>query len=124
MVVFLWNMSNMLKSILFLFALILSVCVSAQPRPVIPLIRKVFHDNIDKSQKVIDLLDKKEDKSFNAGTDQEVDLQVSYTLFNKVDDMQDNIELDSSLNPNEKVRFLRGLNEVLSSFERGSNQKN
>jgi hypothetical protein len=107
----------MSKYLLFLFTAVFSIHVSAQREPVIPLIRKVFHDNIDKTQKEIDLLDKKQDKSFNADSDQEVNLQVSYTLHNKVDDIQNNIEWDKTLNPNEKVRFLRGLNEVLSSFE-------
>lgn len=114
----------MLKYLLFLLTFALRVVLSAQqPAPVIPLIRKVFHDNIDKSQKEIDLLDKKQDRSFNAGKDQEVDLQVSYTLYNKVDDIQNNIEMDTSLGANEKIRFLRGLNETLSSFAVGYKAK-
>ena len=107
------------KYLLFLFTIILSFQISAQRTPVIPLIRKVFHDNIDKTQKEIDLLDKKLDRSFNGDTDEEVNLQVSYTLYNKVDGLQNSIELDSSIKANEKVGFLRGLNEVLSGFEAG-----
>ena len=113
----------MLKYLLFLLPFILSFKLSAQPKPVIPLIRKVFHDHIDKNQKQIDLLDKKEDKSFNVGNDLEVNLQVGYSLYNKIDDLQDNIELDTSLGANEKVRFLRGLNEILSSFVTGFKAK-
>ncbi len=113
----------MLKYLLFLLPFALSVRLSAQPQPVVPLIRKVFHENIDKNQKEIDLLDKKADKSFNGGTDEEVNLQVSYTLYNKIDDIQDQIELDNSLGANEKVRFLRGLNEILSSFVNGYKAK-
>src|SRR5919112_1820501 len=100
----------MLKYLLFLFPLATSLNLYAQTKPVVPLIRKVFHDNIDRSQKDIDLLDKKEDHSFSAGTDQEVNLQVGYSLYNKIDDIQDNIEADRSLDANEKVKFLRGLN--------------
>lgn len=110
-------MFSMAKYLLFLLVAFLSFNVSAQRTPVVPLIRKVFHDNIDKAQKKIDLLDKKQDRSFKSGTDDEVDMQVTYTLYNKVDDIQNNIELDSSLNANEKIRFLRGLNEILTSFE-------
>ena len=109
----------MLKYLLFLLLFAISAYLSAQPAPNIPLIRKVFHDNIDKSQKEIDLLDKKADKSLNIGDDQEVNLQVAYALFNKVDGIQNNIELDKSLGANEKVRFLRGLNEILSSYIAG-----
>lgn len=113
----------MLKYLLIVLPFVFSVKLSAQPKPVIPLIRRVFHENIDKNQKEIDLLDKKEDKSFNVGTDLEVNLQVGYTLYNKIDEIQDNIELDSSLGANEKVRFLRGLNDVLSSFVTGFKAK-
>ncbi|HLL44392.1 MAG TPA: hypothetical protein VK369_14680, partial [Segetibacter sp.] len=49
----------------------------------------------------------------------EVNLQIGYSLYNKIDDIQDNIELDSSLDANEKVRFLRGLNDILNSFVTG-----
>lgn len=107
------------KYLLALLFYTISFNVFAQREPVIPLIRKVFHDNIDRSQKEIDLLDKKQDRSLNAGTDEEVNLQVAYTLYNKIDDIQNNIELDKTLDANEKVRFLRGLNEVLNSFVAG-----
>lgn len=97
----------------------LSLYTTAQPRPVIPLMRKIFHENIDKSQKRIDKLDKKEDRIFRATSDSEVNRQVSYTLFNKVDEMQNNIELDSTLDANAKIKYLRGLNEALTGFENG-----
>lgn len=113
----------MLKYLLFLSAFTISAGLSAQPAPVVPLIRKVFHDNIDKNQKEIDLLDKKEDKSLNFGDDQEVNLQIGFTLYKKVDEMQDDIELDKSLDANQKVRFLRGLNDVLSSYVAGFKSK-
>lgn len=113
----------MLKYLPGLLAFAFSVNLSAQHAPVVPLIRKVFHDNIDKNQKTIDLLDKKQDKSLNIGNDEEVNLQVAYTLYNKVDGIQDSIELDKSLAANEKVRFLRGLSEILSSFIAGFKAK-
>ncbi|HEX8277431.1 MAG TPA: hypothetical protein VF540_02005, partial [Segetibacter sp.] len=107
----------MIKNILFVFTLLVSFKSSAQSRPVIPLMRKVFHENVDKAQKGIDKLDKKEDRTFNATSDPEVNLQISYSLFNKVDELQESIEADSSLAANEKIKFLRGLNEALSAFE-------
>ncbi|HEX8356811.1 MAG TPA: hypothetical protein VF610_05345, partial [Segetibacter sp.] len=64
----------------------------------------------------IDKLDKKDDKSFNATTDAEVNLQISYSLYNKVDALQDAIEADTSLSGNDKIKFLRGLDEALTSF--------
>ena len=91
--------------------------VSAQPASAIPFMRKTFHETIDKSQRSIDLLDKKEDRAFNATSDLEVNLQINYSLYNKVDDIQDYIEADTSLDGNAKIKYLRGLNEVLGSFE-------
>lgn len=113
----------MLKNLLLLSSFSISLSLSAQRAPVIPLIRKVFHDNIDRNQKEIDLLDKKDDHSLKAGSDDDVNQQVNYTLNNKIDDIQNNIELDQTLDANEKIKFLRGLNEVLSSFEAGYKTK-
>ncbi|WP_207492132.1 hypothetical protein [Aridibaculum aurantiacum] len=79
--------------------------------------RKIFHENIDKAQRSVDRLDKKDDKALNVGNNEEVNLQVSYALFNKVDDLQDRIELDSTLDANNKIKFLRGVSEALASFE-------
>ncbi len=84
----------MLKIKFILFTILLSLGVSAQVKPVIPLMRKIFHDNIDKSQKWIDQLDKKDDKYFRATSDSEVNMQINYSLFNKVDQIQAEIELE------------------------------
>ena len=96
---------------------------NAQSRPVVPLMRKIFHENIDRSQQWIDQLDKKQDKAFNASGDSEIDLQITYSLFNKIDHIQDAIELDSTLNSNQKIKFLRGLNEALVLFQSGWQSK-
>ncbi len=113
----------MLKTIAFATALLFCLQGLGQNKPVIPLLRKVFHDNVDKAQKAIDRLDKKEDRSLTAGGNEEVNLQVSYTLFNKIDDFQTEIEADSSLAGNDKVKFLRGLHEALVSFEQSYKRK-
>ena len=89
----------------------------AQAKPVIPSIRKIFHENIDRAQKGIDQLDGKQDRIFNASPDAEINQQVNYCLFNKIDGLQDKIELDTSLAANDKIKFLRGINEALAGFE-------
>ncbi|MCW3112583.1 MAG: hypothetical protein JWR18_979, partial [Segetibacter sp.] len=108
----------MYKSLLVVFLVVLSLQTSAQ-RPVVPLMRKIFHENVDKSQKGIDKLDKKEDRFFNATGDSEVNQQITYSLFNRIDQLQDNIESDNTLDANQKIKFIRGLNEALASFENG-----
>src|SRR5437870_4848412 len=109
----------MQKILLLLYTLFLSLALSAQTKQAIPLMRKVFHEDVDKTQKAIDKLDKKEDRSFKGTTDLEVNQQVTYTLFNKVDRLQDYIESDTTLHANDKIKFLRSLNEALVSFENG-----
>ncbi|MDB5245786.1 MAG: hypothetical protein JWQ40_180 [Segetibacter sp.] len=109
----------MMKFTLFLFIVVLSVDGLAQSKPAIPLMRRIFHENIDKNQKWIDKLDRKEDNKFNASSDTDINLQINYTLFKKVDDLQTAIELDSSLDANGKIKFLRGLHEALGAYESG-----
>ncbi len=103
-------------SLLSLFSF---AAIGQQNKPFIPLMRKIFHDNIDKSQRTIDRLDRKEDKALALTDDPEVNNQVAYSLFNKVDQLQDKIEADSILNSNTKIRLLRGLNEMLGSYDVG-----
>src|SRR4051812_23895244 len=109
----------MQKFLLFLPIIFLSLRLPAQSKSAIPLMRKAFHEDIDKTQKSIDKLDRKEDRSFKGTTDLEVNQQVSYTLFNKVDRLQDYIEADTTLRGNDKIKFLRSLNEALISFQNG-----
>lgn len=97
----------------------ISTHVSAQTKPVVPIMRKIFHDNIDREQRFIDKLDKKEDKAWNATHDDEINQQISYALFTKIDELQDRIELDSALKSNDKIKFLRGITEALTAFENG-----
>ncbi len=109
-------MHNMYKFLLIIFTISSSV-VFSQPKHVIPLMRRIFHENVDRSQKWIDKLDKKEDNAFNPSSDTEVNMQINYSLFNKVDGIQDQIEADTTLGANEKIKYLRGLNDVLGSYE-------
>ncbi len=116
-------MKQMSKIVVFTVAVLFCLKGLGQTKTAIPLIRKIFHENIDKAQKAIDRLDKKEDRSFTASTNDEVNLQVSYTLFNKIDDIQTDIEDNASLDANAKVKYLRGLQEALVSFERSYKKK-
>lgn len=91
--------------------------VYSQPTLKIPLMRQIYHDIIDKSQLSIEKLDKKEDGKFYPEKDDEINFQINFSLFQKVDELQVQIELDSSLDNNNKIKYLRGLNELLSLFE-------
>lgn len=84
--------------------------------PEIPLIRKKFHDDIDKSQRDILKLDGKDDGQLNLSPNEETNMQITYAVTNRVDNLQNTIELDSTLDANNKIKYLRGLNDVLAGF--------
>ena len=81
----------MSKYILFTIFALISLFVQGQPKPFIPLMRKIFHENVDRSQRSIDKIDRKEDRTVSLTGDPEINMQVTYSLINKVDEMQDAI---------------------------------
>jgi hypothetical protein len=46
-----------------------------------------------------------------------VNFQINYSLFKKTDGLQDQIEADSAFDANTKIKYLRGLAEILNSYE-------
>ena len=76
------------KLLLLIIFLQVSLEMFSQSKPGIPLMRRIFHENVDRSQKWIDKLDKKEDNAFNPSSDTEVNMQINYSLFTKVDAIQ------------------------------------
>ncbi|MCW3106531.1 MAG: hypothetical protein JWQ09_1037 [Segetibacter sp.] len=76
----------------------------------------IFHDNIVKNQQKIDRLDGKQDHLLHVGNE-EATQKATTTLFDKVDEIRNNIEADSLLDFNNKMKYLRGLNDVLITFE-------
>ena len=106
----------MIKLYLAFIILLISNVVSSQ-KITIPLMRQIFHDRIDQSQHSIDVADHKSDNLFTWGSDEEINQQLTYSLFKQVDELQIQIESDANLDGNGKIKFLRGLNEVLASFE-------
>lgn len=85
--------------------------VRAQEQPKIPFMRLIWHENIDKSQKAIDKFNKKDDEFFPQTN-------------SRIDAIQNKIELDNSFDNNSKIKFLRGLNEVLTNFGNEVKYKN
>src|SRR5207253_5201326 len=95
----------------------------AQVKPKIPLMRMIIHDNIVKNQQKIDRLDGKQDHMLNVGN-AEATQKATTALFDKVDEIRNNIEIDSVLDFNNKMKYLRGLNDVLLTFEIYSRKEN
>ena len=102
--------------------LLLSLCVFFTVKPAvaqkstIPLMRQTFHERIDAAQKYILKLDGAADDSMNLTDDEDLNLQLTYTATRRVDDLQKNIEADTTLSGNDKIKYLRGLSEVMELF--------
>jgi len=81
--------------------------------------RILWHENIDKEQQKLVLLGGgKQDSLIRLSRDETVNLQITDALIRRVDELQQKIELDSTLNTNGKKRYLRGLEILLQGFER------
>ncbi|HLZ87533.1 MAG TPA: hypothetical protein VKQ52_09845 [Puia sp.] len=80
--------------------------------------RMLWHDYVDKEQQRLILLGgNRNDSVVRLTRDEAVNLQVTDALIRQVDELQQQIELDSTLNTNNKKRYLRGLSDVLQKFD-------
>ena len=80
----------------------------------IATVRMLFHDMIDNQQKL--LLDKND--SLKLSNDETINLQVADVLLRQVDELQEKIELDSTLTSQEKVKSLKGIETMLKGYNR------
>lgn len=85
----------------------------------VPVPRKIFHDNIDNAQKTILHLTSKKDSVFKASKDDDVNRQISQIVKFRVDNMQCLVESDSTISTNDKYKWLRGINDMLTDFING-----
>jgi hypothetical protein len=82
----------------------------------IPIGRQGFHDNIDKEQLAAKKFDGKADELVKVSDDQTINLQVTNALIKQVDDMQTEIELDTTLDHRLKIKYLSGLYIMLHDY--------
>ena len=102
-----------------LTTLFLANYFSASAQPVNYLIaqsRQLQHYNLDRIQKQFLGIDGKPDDVINIGYDEEVNLQLTYAATTKVDGLQKQIELDTTLNNAQKQTYIRGLGEMIQEF--------
>jgi hypothetical protein len=86
--------------------------------------RMIWHDRVDKEQEQLILLGGgKDDSIIRLTKDETVNLQITDALCRQVDEIQQQIEFDSTLNTNGKKRYLRGLEALLSGFEKSCEAK-
>src|SRR5579863_6092065 len=120
-------MSPILRSLFRSFVAVpflgLSLCSVAQPNsyPFKPAQdRIIWHDKVDQEQlRLIAMGNGKSDSVIRLTGDDAINLQITDALCRQVDDLQQQIEFDSLLNSNGKKKYLRGLEVMLSGFEKG-----
>jgi hypothetical protein len=88
-----------------------------------PKNRELFHDFINNEQKNILKSDGKNDNQFTPSSNEEINFLLTQSLVNKVDGLQCKIEQDSTLVPQNKVRYLRGIENLLKFFVTNTRSK-
>ena len=81
-----------------------------------PKNRELFHDFVDKQQKDILRSDGKADNEFRPSSDDEINFVLTRAVTTKVDWVQYRVEKDTSLSSQAKIKYLRGLENVLKYF--------
>jgi hypothetical protein len=81
-----------------------------------PKNRELFHDFVDKQQKDILKSDGKADNEFRPSPDEEINFVLTRAVTTKVDWVQYRIEKDTSLSSQVKIKYLRGLENILKYF--------
>ena len=88
-----------------------------------PKNRELFHDFINAEQKRILKSDGKNDDQYTPTPDDQINFILTRSLINKVDGLQCKIETDTTLSPQNKVRYLRGIENVLKFFNANATAK-
>ena len=110
-----------------IYPLLFIICCSinfavaqSSTKPDIPLVRMYFHEKIDSTQKQIKKYDGKEDDDvFKPADNDDLNNRINDALTTQVDALQTEIEESKRTDNNQKIRYLRGLNECLQKFLTG-----
>jgi hypothetical protein len=81
-----------------------------------PKNREWWHDRIDREQRNALRADGKADQYFQAGNNDEVNYYVTQAITRKVDQLQCKIEQDTLSKDQQKVGYLRGIENLLHNF--------
>ncbi|MDE3124131.1 MAG: hypothetical protein KGK14_01340, partial [Bacteroidota bacterium] len=101
------------------FCTLISLVLQAQPElsmPAIPHMRQLIHDNIKNAEKNIINLTPNTAHVFAPTNDIDVNLQITQMLQNTVHNMRASIELNTTINDNDKYKWLRGIYSLLENF--------
>ena len=102
----------------FLFFFVFATLTSFAQNPKDPTLkpdrsRELFHDYVDAEQKKALQSDGKDDKLFSPSFNEEINVQITNSLINKVNDLQKKVEKDSAMGGQIKVLYIRGIERLL-----------
>lgn len=86
-------------------------------KPLIPMNRVLWHEQIDKEQKRIDKLDGKTDGVTKLMQNEDINVQIADALLRRVDELQLEAERRNT-DHNTKIGYLRGLKELLQEYQK------
>ncbi|HMH31402.1 MAG TPA: hypothetical protein VK543_00140, partial [Puia sp.] len=112
-------MKQTLRPGLFFCLFALSAGLYAQPANYpfkVDQSRMLWHDNVDREQKRLLALDGKADDSITMSKDENVNLQIADALIRQVDETQKQIELDSVMSAQSKIKYLRSLETMIRGY--------
>lgn len=101
-----------------IFSLFVCSLVNAQSGGTkkIPFSRLYFHESIESTQKKIMDSDGSKDKLYTPTSNESLNHTLTKAITEKVDALRNEIEDDTTLDNNNKIKFLRGLNETLTTY--------
>src|SRR4051812_3286895 len=100
----------------FLFFLTLAHAQQEIPMPKVPLMRQIYHANIDSAQNKILHANGNKSNVFKVSDDVSINQQSTQILTTRINNLQAKIELDSTISVNDKITWLKALEDLLRSF--------
>ena len=108
---------RLLFNIILLIAFIPLSASAADDTTNIPISRRIFHDKIKDEQRLADKSDGRLDGMIKVSPNPDVNIQVTDALIRKINVLRNDIEIDNSIpTNNDKVRYLRYVEDLLKSF--------
>jgi len=102
--------------ILFLFISFIPAFAAQSDTSKIPIGRQIFHDHIKEEQRLADKADGRLDGLIKVSANSDVNLQVTDAIFRKINVLRNDIEIDSISTNNDKVRYLRYVEDLLKDY--------
>ena len=111
----------MVKKIFFFLLLLHSASAFAGADTVIvPIQRQLFHERIKQEQNALDWADGKQDRLIKVSSNDEINHAVTAVMLQRIDQLQDSIELNTKIaSNNEKVRYLSYIENLVRAYRNG-----